>query len=227
MKSSPKSFISHVVLSMPTLELPLACCARRDAMVSVVFMPAFSARVVGTTSSASANFWMAYCSRPVCFLPNSRSFSERASSDAPPAAKTLASLPKALKVFTPSSIARSMSSMRWSVAPRRMMVATRPTLSSWRSTVTRLPPISTVSTRLARPSWSLVGTANLGRATAPVDRQILRSSNLLVILMAIMPYLSMKCIAISPMADPLTTTLVPRSAIPLTSAWSSSSSLLW
>mmetsp|Transcript_2736 Transcript_2736/g.8290 ORF Transcript_2736/g.8290 Transcript_2736/m.8290 type:complete len:228 (-) Transcript_2736:916-1599(-) len=213
--------------STPNLELPWACWALSVARVFVVFIPAFSASVRGMTSRASANFWMAYCSSPVCFLPCSASLLLSSISVAPPPGTVLASLHRALKVFTPSSIARSMSSMRWSVAPLRMMVATLPTLLSCWISMTWLPPISTCSTLWAWPSCSFPGTMNLGMAWAPVARQILRSSNLDGILIAIMRYLSMKCMAISPMDCPLTTTLTPRSAMPLMISSSSFSSLLW
>lgn len=53
-------------------------------------------------------------------------------------------LARALKLLTPSSIARSMSSKKLSVAPRMIRVAIRDSFSSWRKMTTDVSPNSSV-----------------------------------------------------------------------------------
>lgn len=74
------------------------------------------------------------------------------------------------------------------------------------STTQLTPPISCTSMRLAYPSSSGAGACSLVSAVAPVARQKRRMSNLEGMRSAIMPYFSIKCMAISPMAPPEATT---------------------
>mmetsp|Transcript_182431 Transcript_182431/g.444034 ORF Transcript_182431/g.444034 Transcript_182431/m.444034 type:complete len:380 (-) Transcript_182431:88-1227(-) len=109
-----------------------------------------------------------------------------------------------------------MSSMTFSVDPRSTTVATRDVLSFCWTTTHFVPPISFTSICETYPSSSAAGRASLISPTAFVARQNRRSSNFEGILIAMRPYRSMKCSAISPKDCPETTTLAPLSAIILT-----------
>mmetsp|Transcript_12327 Transcript_12327/g.45942 ORF Transcript_12327/g.45942 Transcript_12327/m.45942 type:complete len:521 (+) Transcript_12327:160-1722(+) len=199
--------------STPAFMLPAACAAYRLYTTSVALSPAFSAKVRGTTSSALANFSIAYWSSPVCFRPNAARRCASSISVAPPAGSVRLSLVSALNAFTPSSTARSMSSITFSVLPRSTTVATLEVASFCCTTTHLVPPISLTSMDETYPSSSAAGRPSLIMPTAFVARQNRRSSNLEGILIAIKPYRSMKCMAISPKLWPETTTLAPLSAI--------------
>mmetsp|Transcript_25775 Transcript_25775/g.63410 ORF Transcript_25775/g.63410 Transcript_25775/m.63410 type:complete len:219 (-) Transcript_25775:982-1638(-) len=173
--------------STPALMLPAACAAYRLYTTSVAFSPAFSASVRGTTSSARLNFSMAYWSKPVCLRPNAARRCASSISVAPPAGSVRLSLVSALKALTPSSTARSMSSIAFSVEPRSTMVATRLVLSFCSTTTHLVPPISFTSIWLTKPSSSAAGRPSLMMPVALVARQNRRSSNLDGSLMAISP----------------------------------------
>jgi len=101
------------------------------AIVSAASMPAFSASVRGTTSSASPNLVMAYWSRPGCASPYCCSASANRSSIAPAPGTKRASLVIDLTTLIPSSMARSTSSMMLEVEPRTTMVASFELSCSW------------------------------------------------------------------------------------------------
>ena len=106
---------------------------------------------------------------------------------APPAGSVRESLVSALNAFTPSSTARSMSSMTFSVEPRSTTVATRLVASFCCTTTHLVPPISLTSMLETYPSSSAEGRPSLMMPVAFVARQKRLSSNLEGILMAIRP----------------------------------------
>mmetsp|Transcript_5349 Transcript_5349/g.13187 ORF Transcript_5349/g.13187 Transcript_5349/m.13187 type:complete len:257 (-) Transcript_5349:894-1664(-) len=226
MLSCARSRGTPVSMSTPTFACPCACAATSADTTSVALSPLFSASVRGTTSNASANFLIAYCSSPVSFLPHSPSWRDISSSAAPPPGTTRASRPRLLTAFTPSFTARSTSSRKPSVEPRSTTVEMAPSDASCCSTTQMAPPISCVPMCLAKPSSSGEGAPNVERAVAPVALHRRSSSNLEGMRSAIMPYFSIKCIAISPIALPLTTTLTPASAMALMYSSSLLSSVL-
>lgn len=71
---------------MPDIFSPLACLFLSSVTVAIGLRPAFSARVNGTTSRASAKALKQYCSIPVSVSDNSINLNDSSISGAPPPA---------------------------------------------------------------------------------------------------------------------------------------------
>mmetsp|Transcript_3787 Transcript_3787/g.5627 ORF Transcript_3787/g.5627 Transcript_3787/m.5627 type:complete len:252 (-) Transcript_3787:927-1682(-) len=211
--SLPSSTSSSVIMT-PAVLFPLAWMVLSWARASVPSIPLVSARIRGTDSKASANFFMAYWSRPVVCCPNSRIFRARAISAAPPPATTRPSFHRALQHCTASSTALSWSLTAASVLALSTMVASLVS-SPWSCsiTITLRPPISRTSTLEQDPISSGVAAPSRTRAVALQVSHARRSSHFEGTLMAMMWYLVKKCMAISEMDPPQITTLHPESAI--------------
>lgn len=86
------TFSSRILVTVPFLTLipavfsPNACLLRNSVTIEIGFKPAFSAKVVGTISNASANAWKQYCSMPFSVFACSISRWETSISGAPPPA---------------------------------------------------------------------------------------------------------------------------------------------
>ena len=106
-----------VFTSIPAHFIPESCFAFNSVKISIGSKPAFSARVLGTTSIESANAKTANCSRPDKVL--AKLLSPRASSIsvAPAPATTLLRFNEATKQLNESTIALSISSTTCSVPP--------------------------------------------------------------------------------------------------------------
>ncbi len=115
---------------IPVVALPSWWAANKAATVSVVLSPALSDKMRGKVSKACANLWMAYWSNPGHLSANWLICLASSTSTAPAPGTSRPSLDKTLKLLIPSSIARSMSSRKLSVAPRTIMVAMRDSFSS-------------------------------------------------------------------------------------------------
>mmetsp|Transcript_1793 Transcript_1793/g.2844 ORF Transcript_1793/g.2844 Transcript_1793/m.2844 type:complete len:525 (-) Transcript_1793:38-1612(-) len=223
---TPQSPETQSTTLIPTPVCPFLCAAYISAMICVASMPAFSASVRGTTSSASPYLLIAYWSRPGCASPNCVIASASRSSAAPAPGTKRASLVIDLTTFTPSEIARSTSSMMLGVEPRTTMVATREPASWWSKMVHIVEPISCTWTRSHEPMSAGVGGSSRTSVLAPVVRHTRRSSNLEGTLSVMILYFSRKCSASSPTAWPHTIMLTPASAIDLMTFSSEASSLL-
>mmetsp|Transcript_17429 Transcript_17429/g.44621 ORF Transcript_17429/g.44621 Transcript_17429/m.44621 type:complete len:227 (+) Transcript_17429:380-1060(+) len=194
----PRSAVPESTMSMPTDVFPALCAAYISAIMLVASRPAFSASVRGTTSSARPNFWMAYWSRPGCASPKEVSASARRSSVAPAPGTKRASFTIDLTTLTPSSIARSTSSMRLGVEPRMTIVASLESSHSWSKMVQRVEPISLTYTCAHAPSSSGFGGSRRTSPAAPVVRISRRISHLDGHLSTMILYFSQKCMASSP-----------------------------
>mmetsp|Transcript_3122 Transcript_3122/g.5849 ORF Transcript_3122/g.5849 Transcript_3122/m.5849 type:complete len:272 (-) Transcript_3122:849-1664(-) len=206
------------VMSTPAEALPLAWAAVRAARMSVGSWPEFSARVLGTNSRALAKLRMAYWSSPGQVSPKALILWLSSISVAPAPGTRAPLEQQVLMQLTPSSTARSRSLRTDSVEARRRMVATlHPSLalSFCAKMTTFLPPISLTLTSSQNPISSAVAGPRRTRAVDPVAEQMRLSSHLETILTHIIPYLSMKCMAISETVPPEMTTLVPVSAMAL------------
>mmetsp|Transcript_13046 Transcript_13046/g.26241 ORF Transcript_13046/g.26241 Transcript_13046/m.26241 type:complete len:335 (+) Transcript_13046:548-1552(+) len=192
----------------------------------VASKPAFSASVRGTTSRARPNFWIAYWSKPGCASPNRVSVSASNSSVAPAPGTKRLSFVIDLTTATPSSMARSTSSITLGVEPRMMIVATRDSSSSWSKMVQRVEPISFTWMCLHLPRSTSAGGSRRTRVAAPVVRQMRRSSNFEGHFMHMILYFSRKCSANSPTCCPQIIMLQPVSAMALMTFSSASSSEL-
>merc|ERR1719379_1189083 len=224
--STPTSAVSPFTMSMPTEPCPALCAAYMAATMLVASRPAFSASVRGTTSSARPNLWIAYWLSPGCASANACSASASRSSLAPAPGTKRASRVIDLTTLTPSSMARSTSSMMFIDEPRTTMVAVLDASSCWSKMVHHVEPISLTYTLEHAPRSSSVGGSSLTRLVAPVVRHTRRSSNLLGTLTTSILYFSTKCSASSPIDWPHTTTLAPASAMALMVASSAASSEL-
>mmetsp|Transcript_8059 Transcript_8059/g.20347 ORF Transcript_8059/g.20347 Transcript_8059/m.20347 type:complete len:249 (-) Transcript_8059:809-1555(-) len=206
---------------------PLLCAAIICVTTVVAFRPAFSAKVRGTTSRASANLLIAYCSRPGVLSARVRRRTESSVSVAPAPGTKRASRVIPLYTLTASSMQRSMSSSKFEVAARTSTVTMRSLSAfSWRKTHTFVLPISSMPTESTWPRSLGVGRLWVTTGWAPVAVQTRRMSNLLWSFSTMSSYLSRKCSAISLTASPLTTTFTPMSASCLTRFSSSCSSSL-
>mmetsp|Transcript_10681 Transcript_10681/g.26558 ORF Transcript_10681/g.26558 Transcript_10681/m.26558 type:complete len:531 (-) Transcript_10681:19-1611(-) len=210
---TPRSAVTHSSTSMPTPTFPALCAAYISAITSVASIPAFCASVRGTTSSATPNLLIAYCSSPGCASPYAVIASASRSSHAPAPPTKRGSRVIDLTTLTPSSTARSTSSMMLGVEPRMMIVATREPSVSWSKMVQLVEPISLMCTRWQCPRSAAVGGSRRTRVLAPVVRHTRRSSNLEGTLRQRILYLSRKWSASSPTCWPHTITLTPTSAI--------------
>mmetsp|Transcript_42011 Transcript_42011/g.115999 ORF Transcript_42011/g.115999 Transcript_42011/m.115999 type:complete len:254 (+) Transcript_42011:301-1062(+) len=213
--NTPRSPVTHASTSMPTAPLPALCAAYISAITSVASIPAFCASVRGTTSRAAPNLLTAYWSRPGCASPNVVTASASRSSHAPAPGTKRASFVIVLTTFTPSSMARSTSSMMLGVEPRITMVATRLPSDSWSKMVHIVEPISFMCTCWQLPRSTGEGGSSRTSVLAPVVRQTRRSSNLEGTLRTMILYLSRKWSASSPTCCPHTIMLTPASAIDL------------
>mmetsp|Transcript_30839 Transcript_30839/g.80704 ORF Transcript_30839/g.80704 Transcript_30839/m.80704 type:complete len:203 (-) Transcript_30839:613-1221(-) len=119
----------------------------------------------------------------------------------------------ALYTLTPSSTARSMSSITLAVEPRITRVETGDASSVWVNEVTRTSPTSFTSTLSAWPISDGDGGISRGSGVAPIVLHRRRMSCLERILTIIIPALFRKCSAMSPNRDPDTTTFTPASLI--------------
>mmetsp|Transcript_47577 Transcript_47577/g.153745 ORF Transcript_47577/g.153745 Transcript_47577/m.153745 type:complete len:201 (+) Transcript_47577:682-1284(+) len=126
----------------PAERSPALCAAYSAATMLAASRPAFSASVRGTTSSARPYLLIAYWSRPGCASACCCSKSASWSSHPPAPATKRASRVIALTVWTPSSMARSTSSMMLGDDPRTTMVATFEVASSCSRMVQLVEPIS-------------------------------------------------------------------------------------
>mmetsp|Transcript_79109 Transcript_79109/g.191643 ORF Transcript_79109/g.191643 Transcript_79109/m.191643 type:complete len:224 (+) Transcript_79109:78-749(+) len=191
--SSASNTPSVASMSTPAPALPAEWAAYKAEMVSAAVWPAFSASVRANTSNDSAYLLMAYCAMPGEASPNSCRRSASSISTAPAPATIRLSVQRLLTVFTPSVMARSMSSSRFIVLPRSTMVEMPPdsASSACLKTVTRRELSSCTDTDAAVPISSSIGGPSRAHAVAPTDRHNLRSSNLDSTLMLKMLNLSM------------------------------------
>src|SRR5438093_5167609 len=117
------SFFMSETLPLKTLIpanlFPFLCCWRSSIRMSIGSRPAFSARVRGMTSTASANASMAICSRPPTVEAKSRKARAISIALEPPPLMTLPSSIATATTLVASSRDRSSSSTTCSVPPRR------------------------------------------------------------------------------------------------------------
>ena len=117
--------LSHMLTILPVLtSMPMyllsffSCSLRKATMMSIGSKPAFSARVVGIASTASANASIASCSRPPTLTAYARKPFASSASGAPPPATILPSSITFRTTHKPSCRLRSASSITWFDAPR-------------------------------------------------------------------------------------------------------------
>mmetsp|Transcript_36186 Transcript_36186/g.116201 ORF Transcript_36186/g.116201 Transcript_36186/m.116201 type:complete len:255 (+) Transcript_36186:276-1040(+) len=209
---------------MPALVLPALCAAYSSATMLAASRPAFSASVRGTTSRARPYLLMAYWSSPGCASAYCCSASARRSSAPPAPGRKRASRVMALITLTPSSMARSTSSMMFGDEPRTTMVATFELSPLFSRMVHIVDPISRMWTCSHSPMSAGSGGSIRTRLLAPVVRQIRRSSNLDGHFITMILCFSQKWSASSPTACPHTIMLTPVAAIALMVFSSASSS---
>eukprot|EP01137_Pigoraptor_chileana_P005096 Opistho-2@2778 len=202
-------------MSNPIDALPAWCAAYSLLSNSVEFTPLFSASARGMVSKAAPKRLIAYCSRPGAVSPKAAMRRASSISVAPAPGRYRPSLAIALNTLTPSSTARSTSSMMFSVEPRMTIVAMPLSSPVCSKTVTRVSPISIPYTLSQWPISSFVGAPMRARAVAPVALHRRRSSNFDWIFTTMRLYLLRKWRTMSPTLPPLTTSLTPVSAISL------------
>ncbi|KAH3658801.1 hypothetical protein OGATHE_006527 [Ogataea polymorpha] len=100
------------------ISLPAPRTFRRSVTISIGFIPAFSASVVGITSNASANSWKHNCSTPENWLDSLSNVRDTSISGAPPPAIKALSFTKQRTTHKASCKDRSVSSRIWLLAPR-------------------------------------------------------------------------------------------------------------
>mmetsp|Transcript_11884 Transcript_11884/g.33491 ORF Transcript_11884/g.33491 Transcript_11884/m.33491 type:complete len:215 (+) Transcript_11884:775-1419(+) len=212
-------------MSNPMFVWPFSWKASREVIASVSSMPAVSARVRGTNSSASANLANPYCSSPGMRWASLLSKRESSTSKAPAPATARGSRAMHLYTFTASSTARSTSSITFLVAPLSRMVAIRDDAGLVSKNVILVLLTSRMYTASADPSSSGMGFPTRTSGIARVATQIRRRSYLDWVTSARSLYFSTKCRTMSDRLCPDTTTLAPESAILLTNCSISFSSV--
>ncbi|ANB11289.1 hypothetical protein AWJ20_4093 [Sugiyamaella lignohabitans] len=194
----------------PALSCPCSCLLRRSVTTSMLLIPAFSARVVGITSSASANSFQQNDSVPESVrasLVRTRAIS---TSGAPPPAIRAFSFTKQRITQRASCKERSDSSrINW-LAPLQMMetvdvepeaeplplpeLLSDPLLAAVPLTlITRDPEDSTSSTRSAYPNLSSVNESMSAIGLQPVLLQMNSTSSLSISLTTMIFSLERKC----------------------------------
>lgn len=103
----------------------LACRAQSLATSSVTSQAALLARVRGTTRRASANSWMASCSRVPSEVANSSRYTDSAASTQPPPTTSDLFSRHRLTTMRASCMERSTSSSMYSLGPRSTTVVAR------------------------------------------------------------------------------------------------------
>mmetsp|Transcript_85901 Transcript_85901/g.256172 ORF Transcript_85901/g.256172 Transcript_85901/m.256172 type:complete len:414 (-) Transcript_85901:102-1343(-) len=178
-------------------------------MTSTWLCPALSARTLGTTSSASANFSTAYWSRPGTVAPNCCNWWASSISVAPAPGTKFVSRVVQRTTFTALSMALSSSSNTLGLALLRTTVAIF--ASRLLRIVSLWLAISSTLMLSTYPSSSGRGGPVRMMEVAPTVRHTRLSSNLEVIFSARILYLFRKCSAISEMEPPEMTTSTPAS----------------
>lgn len=169
------TFSSKMLVIVPFLTLipavfsPRACLFRSSVTMDMGFKPAFSARVVGITSKASANAWKQYCSMPVRVFAWSINFCDTSISGAPPPAIKAFFLTRHLTTQRASWSERCDSSRTSELAPRQRTETVLPACFIPVILTTRDPEDSTSSTRSAYPSLSSVKDSTSATGLQPKD----------------------------------------------------------
>mmetsp|Transcript_30154 Transcript_30154/g.88181 ORF Transcript_30154/g.88181 Transcript_30154/m.88181 type:complete len:213 (+) Transcript_30154:3842-4480(+) len=175
------TFRSYISLTTPFFTLipapltPSVACMRRSSVtISMGFIPAFSASVKGTTSSASAKALMQYESIPV--IPMAASLRRRlaSTSGAPPPAMRARFLTRLRTTHCASWMERLASLRTRSFEPRRRTVMVLP--GFWTpvnlTTLWPLPGMTTSPTCSAAPSLSAAMESAWATGVQPRVRQM-------------------------------------------------------
>ena len=160
--------------------------------MSIDSRPAFSASVLGTISSESANASIASCSLPPTFVAKLRRTFAISASVAPPPATILLSLTTSATTDNASFMALSASSTIRS-SPARTRIATDRGSLHFSTKIILSSPTLRSSTRPASPKSVLFMSSSLVMTFPPVARASFSISDCLTLRATKMPSFAKKC----------------------------------